>query len=33
VKLTAHLHLVPRSKNEWSCTFNPPISLHDMVLS
>jgi hypothetical protein len=23
MKLTPHLHLVPRSKNEWSCTFTP----------
>jgi hypothetical protein len=23
VKLTTHLHLVPRSKNEWSCTSTP----------
>jgi len=23
VKLTTHLHLGPRSKNEWSYTFNP----------
>jgi hypothetical protein len=32
VKLTTHLHLVPRSKNEWSYTFTPPIRLHDVVL-
>jgi hypothetical protein len=25
VKLTTHLHLVPRPKNEWSYTFTPPI--------
>jgi hypothetical protein len=24
VKLTTHLHLVPRSKNEWSYTSTPP---------
>jgi hypothetical protein len=23
VKLITHIHLVPRSKNEWSCTFSP----------
>jgi hypothetical protein len=33
VKLTTHLHLVPRSKNEWSYTFIPPICLHGVVLS
>jgi hypothetical protein len=33
VKLTTHLHLVPRSKNEWSYTSIPPIRLHGMVLS
>jgi hypothetical protein len=26
------LHLVPRSKNEWSYTFTPPIRLHGVVL-
>jgi hypothetical protein len=33
VKLITHLHLVPRSKNEWSYTFTPPIRLHGVVLS
>jgi len=33
VKLTTHLHLVPRSKNEWSYTFTLPICLHGVVLS
>jgi hypothetical protein len=33
VKLTTHLHLVPRSKNEWSYTFTHPIRLHGVVLS
>jgi hypothetical protein len=33
VRLTTHLHLVPRSKNEWSYTSTPPIRLHDVVLS
>jgi hypothetical protein len=28
-----HLHLVPRSKNEWSDTSTPPIRLHGVVLS
>jgi hypothetical protein len=28
-----HLHLVPRSKNAWSCTSTPPIRLHGVVLS
>jgi hypothetical protein len=32
VKLTTHLHLVPRSKNEWSCTTTSPIRLHGVVL-
>jgi len=32
VKLTTHLHLVPRSKNELSCTSTPPIRLHGVVL-
>jgi len=27
------LHLVPRSKNEWSYTSTPPIHLHGVVLS
>jgi hypothetical protein len=33
VKLTTHLHLVPRSKNAWSYTYTPPIRLHGVVLS
>jgi hypothetical protein len=33
VKLTAHLHLVPRSKNAWSYTFTPTIHLNYLVLS
>jgi hypothetical protein len=33
VKLTTQLHLVPRSKNEWSYTFTPPIRFHGVVLS
>jgi hypothetical protein len=33
VKLTAHLHLVPRSKNEWSYNSTPSIRLHGVVLS
>jgi hypothetical protein len=33
VKLTTHLHLVPKSKNEWSCISTPLICLHGMVLS
>jgi hypothetical protein len=33
VKLIIHLHLVPRSKNDWSYTFTPPIRLHGVVLS
>jgi hypothetical protein len=32
VKLTAHLRLVSRSKNGWSCTSTPPIRLHGVVL-
>jgi hypothetical protein len=32
VKLTTHLHLVPRSKNEWSYTSTPQIRLHGVVL-
>jgi hypothetical protein len=32
VKLTTHLHLVPRSKNEWSYTSTPPIHLYGVVL-
>jgi hypothetical protein len=30
---STHLHLVPRSKKEWSYTFTPQIRLHDVVLS
>jgi hypothetical protein len=33
VKLTTHLHLVPRSKNEWSYNSTPPIRLHGVVFS
>jgi hypothetical protein len=33
VKLTIHLHLVPRLKNVWSYTSTHPIYLHGMVLS
>jgi hypothetical protein len=33
VKLTIHLHLMSRSKNEWSYTSTPPIRLHGVVLS
>jgi hypothetical protein len=33
VKLTTHLHLAPRSKNDWSYTSTHPIRLHDLVLS
>jgi hypothetical protein len=33
VKLTTHLHLVPRSKNEWSYTSTPPVGLHGVMLS
>jgi hypothetical protein len=33
VKLTTHLHLVPRSRNAWSYTSIPPIRLHGVVLS
>jgi hypothetical protein len=32
VKLTTHLHLVPRSKNEWNYTSTPSIRLHGVVL-
>jgi hypothetical protein len=31
VKLTTHLHLVPRSKNEWSYTSTPPIRLQGQL--
>jgi hypothetical protein len=33
VKLTTHLHLVSRSKNAWSYTSAPPISLNGVVLN
>jgi hypothetical protein len=33
VKLTTHLHLVPRLKNVWSYTSTPPVHLNGMVLS
>jgi hypothetical protein len=33
VKLTTHLHLVPRSKDEWNYTSTPPVRLHGVVLS
>jgi hypothetical protein len=33
VKLTTHLHLLPRSNNEWSYTSTPPKRLHGVVLS
>jgi hypothetical protein len=33
VKLTTHLHLVPRSKNAWSYTSAPPIRFRGVVLS
>jgi hypothetical protein len=33
VKMTTHLYLVPRSKNELSYTFTPTIRLHGAVLS
>jgi hypothetical protein len=28
VKLTTHLHLVPRSNNAWSYTYTPPLRVH-----
>jgi len=31
LKLTAHLHLIPKSKNAWSYNFTPPIRLYGMV--
>jgi hypothetical protein len=31
-KLTTHLHLVPRSKNAWSCTSTPPVHLHVVLV-
>jgi len=33
VKLTTHLHLVTRQKDEWSCTSTLLIRLHGVVLS
>jgi len=33
VKLTTHIHLVPRTKNAWSYTSTPPIHLNGVVLS
>jgi hypothetical protein len=33
MKLTTHLHLLPRPNNEWSYTSTPPIRLHGVVLS
>jgi hypothetical protein len=33
VKLTTHLHLLLRSKNEWSYSSTPPIRLHGVMLS
>jgi hypothetical protein len=33
VKLTTHLHLLPKSKKEWSCISTPPIHLHGVMLS
>jgi hypothetical protein len=33
VKQTTRLHLVRRSKDEWSYTSIPPIRLHGVVLS
>jgi hypothetical protein len=33
MNLTTHLPLVPRSKDEWSYTFTPPIRLHGVVLA
>jgi hypothetical protein len=33
VKLTTHIHLLPRSKNEWRYSSNPPKRLHGVVLS
>jgi len=32
MKLTTHLHLVPRSKDAWRYTSIPPIRLHGVVL-
>jgi hypothetical protein len=33
VKLTTHLHLMPRSKNAWNYTSTPPIGLHGVMFS
>jgi len=33
MKLTTRLHLVLKSKNEWSYTSTPPIHLHSIVLN
>jgi len=33
VKLTTHLHIVPRSQNEWSYTSTPPIRRHGVVFN
>jgi hypothetical protein len=33
VKLTIHLHVVPRSKNEWSYNSIPPTRLHGVMFS
>jgi hypothetical protein len=33
VKLTTHLHVVPRLKNAWSYTSTPPLPFHGVVLS
>jgi hypothetical protein len=32
VKLTTHLHLVPKSKDKWSYTLTPPIRFNDALL-
>jgi len=32
LKLTTCLHLVPGSKDTWSCTSTPPVHLHGVVL-
>jgi hypothetical protein len=32
MKLTTHFHLVLRPNSVWSCTSNPPICLHGVVL-
>jgi hypothetical protein len=33
MKLTTHLHLLPRSKNAWSYASTPAIRFHNVVLS